>query len=161
MDSGQYSALILAAAGLQRLGIVRPSYCFSVREMVPAAGQGILAIQGRRAEDYAFLDAVRDPVTEAEAGIEQRIIRALGGTCQTPAGAYAKITGGEIFIIGWFARIKPDQTEDVERQDHSGQCEIPQAVSAECTGSTDQAEKLAEKLAEQLLNATEQVPSTK
>lgn len=56
LDEGQYGAAILAAAGLKRLGLDgRISRIFSPEEMLPAAGQGILAIQGRAGEDYGFL----------------------------------------------------------------------------------------------------------
>ena len=57
LDEGQYSGLILAAAGLKRLGLEdRISRYFTEEEMLPAAGQGILAVQGRTGVDYAFLD---------------------------------------------------------------------------------------------------------
>jgi hydroxymethylbilane synthase len=105
LDEGQYSLLVLAAAGLERLGIsARAAYFFPVGEMIPAAGQGVLAVQGRRGEDYAFLDAVRDPVTEAEALTERAFVRAAGGGCGSPAAAFAAITGNEIKLIALFGR---------------------------------------------------------
>jgi hydroxymethylbilane synthase len=104
LDQGQFGALILAAAGLERLGIKdRQGYYFAVRDMVPAAGQGVLALQGRRGEDFAFLDALRDPVTEEEAEAERRLIRALGGGCHFPTAAFARISGTEIVILGMYA----------------------------------------------------------
>jgi hydroxymethylbilane synthase len=104
LDRGQYGALVLAAAGLIRLGIRdRPGYVFSVDEMVPAAGQGVLAIQGRRGEDSAFLDAVRDKVSEEEALAERSFVQAIGGGCGSPAAAYARVSGGEIAITGMYA----------------------------------------------------------
>jgi hydroxymethylbilane synthase len=104
LDRGEYGGLVLAAAGLARLGVSdRPGYVFPVDEMVPAAGQGVIAVQGRRGEDYSFLDAVRDPVTEEEAGAERALILALGGGCGSPAAAYAKINGAEIRIWAFFA----------------------------------------------------------
>jgi hydroxymethylbilane synthase len=104
LDQGQFAALILAAAGIERLGVRdRPGYYFSVRDMVPAAGQGVLALQGRRGEDYAFLDALRDPVTEEEAQTERQVIRRLGGGCHFPAAAFARISGTEIAIIAMYA----------------------------------------------------------
>jgi hydroxymethylbilane synthase len=103
MDAGQYGALVLAAAGIARLGIRRPGYVFSVEEMVPAAGQGALALQGRRGEDYAFLDAVRDPVSEEETSAERMFIRSLDCGCGSPAAAYARISGNEVFIAGLYA----------------------------------------------------------
>jgi hydroxymethylbilane synthase len=99
LDQGLYGALVLAAAGLERLGLEgRISHIFNVREMIPAAGQGILAIQGRRGEDYAFLEEIRHPPTEAEARAERAFIRAAGGGCAFPAAAFARISGGEICL---------------------------------------------------------------
>lgn len=58
LDSGEYSALVLAAAGLKRLGLThRISRYFEPEEMLPAAGQGILTVQGRKGRDYSYLDA--------------------------------------------------------------------------------------------------------
>lgn len=57
LDEGQYSALILAAAGLKRLGLEsRINRYFTADEIIPAAGQGILAVQGRKGEAYDFLE---------------------------------------------------------------------------------------------------------
>ncbi len=61
LDEGQYSALILAAAGLKRLGLEsRINRYFTADEIIPAAGQGILAVQGRKGEAYDFLDGYCD-----------------------------------------------------------------------------------------------------
>jgi hydroxymethylbilane synthase len=104
MDDGQYGALLLAAVGLERLGIRdRQTHVFSVQEMIPAAGQGTLAVQGRRGEDYGFLDTIRDPVSAEEAMAERAFIAALDCGCGSPAGVYAKISGSEIRIIALFA----------------------------------------------------------
>jgi hydroxymethylbilane synthase len=104
MDDGQYGALLLAVAGLERLGIRdRQTYVFSVQEMIPAAGQGTLAVQGRCGEDYGFLDTIRDPVSADEATAERAFIAALDCGCGSPAGVYAKISGSEIRIIALFA----------------------------------------------------------
>jgi hydroxymethylbilane synthase len=103
LDSGQYGALILAAAGIERLGLTsRGGYFFSLKEMVPAAGQGVLAIQGHRGEDYPFLESVRDPLTEEEALAERTLIRALGCGCGSPAAAHARIRGGEIALTAMY-----------------------------------------------------------
>ena len=61
LDEGQYAALVLAAAGLKRLGLEgRICRYFTVEEMIPAAGQGILALQSRAGEDLRYLDGVLD-----------------------------------------------------------------------------------------------------
>jgi hydroxymethylbilane synthase len=108
LDDGQYGVLILAAAGLERLGITRPgSRLFSLQEMIPAAGQGALAVQGRRGEDYPFLEVLRDPVSGEAALAERTFIRTLGCGCSYPAAAYAKIAGNEILITGMYAPMDP------------------------------------------------------
>jgi hydroxymethylbilane synthase len=71
--------------------------------MVPAAGQGVIAVQGQRGADYGFLDVLRDPVTEEEARIERGIIRSLGAGCSFPAASYARINGNEIYLIAMYA----------------------------------------------------------
>ena len=80
VDSGEYAATILAAAGLKRLGLEhRISRYFSTEEMIPAAGQGILAVQGRAGEDYSFLDGYGDPQSTAAALSERAFVTALDG----------------------------------------------------------------------------------
>jgi hydroxymethylbilane synthase len=119
MDSGEYGALVLAAAGIDRLGISdRGGYVFSVREMIPAPGQGILAIQGRRGENPEFLETIRDPTAEEAARAERALIRALNGGCASPTAAYAHISGNEITILGMYA---PDPASPPVRDELSGE----------------------------------------
>jgi hydroxymethylbilane synthase len=142
LDGGQYGALILAAAGLERLGLTgRGGAVFSVREMVPAAGQGTLAVQGRRGEDYSFLEILSDPVSTEEALAERAFIRALGCGCSSPAGAYAKIAGTEIRITGMYAPL-PANTTDLPG--------LP-FFRDEISGERQRALQLAEELARRLL----------
>lgn len=105
LDRGEYSALVLAAAGLRRLGLERRiSRLFSVTEMIPAAGQGILACQGRRAgDDYSYLDAVRDNPAEICAAAERSFSAALGGGCTSPVAAYAELAGDRLVLYGFYA----------------------------------------------------------
>lgn len=92
LDEGQYSALILAGAGLKRLGLEnRISRYFEVEEVVPSACQGILALQGRKNEDYRFLDGFSSRESAFAAAAERAFIRTLGGGCSSPVGAYAEI----------------------------------------------------------------------
>lgn len=90
LDSGEFSALILAAAGIKRLNLEeRISKEFSVEEMIPAAGQGIIAIQGRKGEDYSFLSCVNNEDSEIQALCERAFIKELNGGCTSPVAAYA------------------------------------------------------------------------
>ncbi len=90
LDEGQYCALILAAAGLRRLGLdKRISRVFSVDELIPSAGQGILALQGRRGVDYSCLDGFLNERSGIAAAAERAFVGALGGGCTSPIAAHA------------------------------------------------------------------------
>lgn len=92
LDRGEYGALVLAAAGLKRLGLAgRISRYFSVEEMVPAAGQGILCIQGRAGEPCEFLQGFFDRDARDCALCERAFMRYLDGGCSLPIGVYARI----------------------------------------------------------------------
>ncbi|MDO5133896.1 MAG: hydroxymethylbilane synthase, partial [Eubacteriales bacterium] len=89
LDEGQYGALILASAGLKRLGLEnRISRYFEVDEVIPSAGQGILALQGRRGEDYSCLDGFCDTESAFATAAERAYVRALGGGCTSPIAAH-------------------------------------------------------------------------
>jgi hydroxymethylbilane synthase len=147
LDNGQYHLLVLAAAGLERLGLSsRAAYIFPIEEMIPAAGQGVLAVQGRRAEDYTFLEDVNDPVTAEEALAERAFIKAAGGGCGSPAAAYAKIAGNEIHIQALLAAINEEP--------HTSSIKF---YRDEISGAHKEGQRLAEKLASRLLRRTGQL----
>lgn len=101
LDSGAYGALVLAAAGLRRLGLEhRISYRYSVSQMVPAAGQGILAVQGRKDFDRSVLEGFFNEDAKWQALAERSFVRAFGGGCSSPVAAYAKVSGGEMTLTG-------------------------------------------------------------
>lgn len=103
LDSGEYGALVLAAAGLRRLGLEgRISRTFSPEELLPAAGQGILAVQCRAGMDTAFLDCLRDREAEVCALAERAFTRALDGGCSSPAAAYAVVEDWYITVTGMY-----------------------------------------------------------
>ena len=105
LDEGQYSALILAAAGLRRLGLEkRISRIFSEEEIIPSAGQGILALQGRRGEDYTCLDGFFSPKSAIAAAAERGFVCALGGGCTSPIAAHAAFAGffGPMILRGFY-----------------------------------------------------------
>lgn len=103
LDSGEYSALVLAAAGVKRLGLEsRISRYFTVEEMLPAAGQGILAVQGREGEDYSFLEKFHDFEAGVEAEAERAFVRWLDGGCSSPVAAHAVCEAGEIHMTGLY-----------------------------------------------------------
>ncbi len=107
LDDGGYSALILAAAGLKRLGLTdRISKIFSEEEILPAAGQGILAVQGPKDFDADLLACVDDPDSRTAALAERAVIAGLGCGCSSPAAAFCRVWGNEVRIRAFY--VNPD-----------------------------------------------------
>ena len=103
LDEGEYSALVLAAAGLKRLGLEdRISRHFTPDEMIPAAGQGILALQGRAGEDYSYLQDYLDRDAQVCIEVERAFVTALNGGCSSPIAAYATLEGDAITLRGLY-----------------------------------------------------------
>ena len=117
LDEGQFSALVLAAAGLKRLGLEgRITRYFTVEEMIPAAGQGILALQTRAGEDLSFLAGVLDEEGTLCARAERAFVRALDGGCSSPIAAHARLEGETMVLLGLYV----DETGQVSRAGISG-----------------------------------------
>lgn len=128
LDEGQFSALILAGAGLRRLGLEeRICRTFSPEEMLPAAGQGILAVQTRADFDLSLLACVDDPDSRDCARSERAFVRALDGGCSSPVAAYAAVAGDTITIEGIYA----DEANRLYRGKTSGPREQGPALAAE------------------------------
>lgn len=101
LDSGEYDALILAAAGMIRMGLQdRISRYFSVEEIIPPAGQGIMAVQGRKDDSYPFLIKINSPKSQAMAEAERSFVRTLDGGCSSPIAACALIEGDRLKLRG-------------------------------------------------------------
>ena len=132
LDRGEFSSLVLAGAGLQRVGLSeRISRYFSTDEMIPAAGQGILAVQSRKNEDVSFLSCIHNKESEYAALAERAFVRTLDGGCSSPIAAYAQIHRTELKITGLYA--KEHQWE---------------YVTDSITGNTEDAAQLGEQLAQ-------------
>ena len=128
LDSGEYGALVLAAAGLKRLGLEgRIARYFEPTELLPAAGQGILAVQTRRGMDTAVLDAVRDEAGTCCALAERAFVRALGGGCTSPVAAYATVDGDTLTLTGLY--VSPDETV-VKKETRTGPKAQAEALGA-------------------------------
>lgn len=109
LEAGEFSALVLAAAGLKRLGLEgRISRYFSTDEILPAAGQGILAVQTRQGVDTSCLSAVRDEDAGCCALAERAFVRALDGGCTSPVAAHAVVAGEQLTLTGLY--VSPDET---------------------------------------------------
>ena len=106
LDEGQYGALILASAGLKRLGLAdRISVAISPQQMLPAVGQGAVAIEVR-GDDETSLNAVKSLdhySTRLACLAERSFLRALGGGCQLPIAAHAVLEGDELAVDGLVA----------------------------------------------------------
>ena len=134
LQDGEFSALVLAAAGLKRLHLEgRISRYFAPEEMLPAAGQGILAVQTRQGMDTACLAGIHDPNAACCALAERAFVRALDGGCSSPVAAYAVAEGETLTLTGLY--VSPDET--VVRK-------------GSLSGSRTAAETLGETLADKL-----------
>lgn len=113
LDEGQYDAIILAYAGLKRLELeARVSKLFSTEEILPAACQGILAVQGRAGYEVPFLADFADEEAKLIALAERSFVRTLDGGCSSPVAAYAVISGDEITITGYYVDEEEKQYID-------------------------------------------------
>ncbi|TXI29247.1 MAG: hydroxymethylbilane synthase [Nitrosomonas oligotropha] len=107
LDEGQYAAIILAAAGLKRLGLSdRITALLSPEQSLPAVGQGALGIECRA--DRTDLVALMQPLHHQETAYcveaERALSRVLGGSCQVPLGAFAEISNGTLQLRGFVAQ---------------------------------------------------------
>jgi hydroxymethylbilane synthase len=99
LDGGEYDALVLATAGLRRLGFAeRITTTIHPRQCVPAPGQGIVAVEVRAGDEATrrAVQAVHDAAASAALDAERAVVVALGGGCQLPLGALATIQGREM-----------------------------------------------------------------
>jgi hydroxymethylbilane synthase len=128
LDAGELDAVVLAAAGLARLGVERGSE-ISAQEMTPAPGQGCLALEARsedeRTRSVAGRLTHRPSLTALSA--ERALVRAIGATCHTPVGAHARIDEGSLRLDA-FAGM-PDGSAWV-KDSMSGDANDPGALGA-------------------------------
>ncbi len=140
LDRGDYAAIILAAAGLKRLGLPQRIRALLPPEMsLPAAGQGAMAIEivgGPRA-DGVDLRALLAPLNHADTAhavaAERKVSKVFGGSCQIPLAAHATIAGATMHLRAMVA------TPDGKR-----------SASAELSGPADQPEELGQQVSELL-----------
>lgn len=139
LEEGKFDAIILARAGVERLGLAeKMSFCFEPEQFIPAPAQGALAVQ-TRTDDVAaseLIAAMDDKKTRTVTLAERQILVTTQCGCHAPVGAFAKITGDDIEICAFIS--------DTEGKNF---------ISRRITGPVEKAGKLAEKLANDLLNA--------
>jgi hydroxymethylbilane synthase len=128
LQEEHYDAIVLAAAGLMRLGLEgRITHRFDLEQFVPAVGQGIIGIECR-ADDTRSIELVRalnDAVAWQCCEAERAFALRLQGSCQSPIAGHARIEGGRIFLRGVIG--SPDGQE-IYRGDHDGAVADLQAV---------------------------------
>ena len=131
LEHGEWDAVVLAAAGLARLGI-RPAHAepLAADVFVPAVGQGVLAVEAR-ADDAATLAALRaldhEP-TRVCALAERAFLRRLGASCVTPMAAHARLAGGRVVLDGVVAS---EDGRTLLRETAEGSAEHPAAVGTQ------------------------------
>jgi hydroxymethylbilane synthase len=102
VSEGQCDAVILAAAGLKRLGhVIRADQYLPLDIMLPAVGQGALALEIRSGDPIAtFLETINDPATQTATQAEMAFLAAFGGGCAVPIGAYADVDADLLTLQG-------------------------------------------------------------
>jgi hydroxymethylbilane synthase len=138
LDDGEFDAIVLAAAGLTRLGLGnRITQLLTLEISIPAVAQGVLGLE-TRAGDARTADLIRraihDPAEERRVVAERSFLARMGGSCQTPLAAHAIDHAGGLRILGLCGM--PDGTK---------------ILRAEAAGSAGDAEQLGHRLADDLL----------
>ena len=137
LDEGQYAAIVLAAAGLKRLGLgERIAATLDPSESLPAVGQGALGIEclSERTDLLELLAPLNHAETAACVLAERALSRRLSGSCQTPLGGFAQIEHGQLTLRGFVADL-----------------EGKRFVDAQLRGAPSDAEKIGTAMAEDLL----------
>ncbi|OGA24119.1 MAG: hydroxymethylbilane synthase [Betaproteobacteria bacterium RIFCSPLOWO2_02_FULL_65_24] len=136
LDRGEYDALVLAAAGLKRLGLAsRIRTTIETERCLPAPGQGALAIEclADRQEIAELLAPLEDEASAACVRAERAVSAALSGNCRLPLAAYARLDGGQLHLRGMVAAADGRKV-----------------IRAEARGAPDCAEELGAQLAAEL-----------
>ncbi len=139
LEDGDYDSIVLARAGLERLGLgEKISFIFDPNEFIPAPAQGALAIQTRTDDKKTneIIELINDKNAETETAAERKILNVLQCGCHAPVGAYAKISGSWIKIQAFISN--PDGTNYISRAKE---------------GNIGETEIIAENLAKELLEA--------
>ncbi|MBA4741376.1 MAG: hydroxymethylbilane synthase [Azoarcus sp.] len=126
LDEGQYDAIVLAEAGLRRLGMdERVRAALTAEESLPAVGQGALGIECRedRPELLTWLAPLHDEAVAARVTAERAVSRALAGSCELPLGAYAELDGERLWLRGFVALPDGSRVARAERSGRAGDAE--------------------------------------
>lgn len=132
----EYDAALLAMAGLKRLGLEEKCVqCFSIDDMIPAAGQGALGIEARKGDDVSYLlESVHHEATAIAVSAERAYLIRLNGSCSTPIAAHGVFEGDRLKLYGMYAQ---DEKSEI----------IKDCIE----GSIQEAVRLGERLADRML----------
>jgi len=139
LREGKFDAVILARAGIERLGLSdKISFCFDPGEFISAAAQGALAVQTRAddARSTELLSAIDDQKARITSDAERHVLSTMQCGCHAPAGAFARIDEDDIIIYAFIS--------DLEGRNF---------IKRQISGPVADADNLAEKIAHELLNA--------
>ncbi|MDQ5822636.1 MAG: hydroxymethylbilane synthase [Chloroflexota bacterium] len=137
LRDGHYDAIVLAAAGLARLGMLDcVTEWFPTDVMIPAVAQGALAVEVRAGDAFTreLASKINDPLTATVVRAERAFLARIGGGCSLPIGAYATVAGGEIRIVGMIGSVEGRVLRGVQ------------------VGAESEPEQAGARLAEQLLD---------
>lgn len=139
LKQGEYDAIILASAGLQRLGLTSPAGCcveyLDMAAFIPAPGQGILAVECKKGCLNEIIAAIHSPETDAMLQAERLFLSLMGGGCNAPCGAYCRTADNRLLMDVMYAA---DSKHPVYK---SMTCTVPEAGAA--CGARIMAEHLA------------------
>jgi len=139
LKESKFDAIILARAGMERLGMgEKISFCFDPKQFIPAPAQGALAVQ-TRSDDAAtgkLVAAIDDEKTRTAALAERQILVTMQCGCHAPVGAFAEIVGSNIEICAFISDLDGENF-----------------ISRRITGQAGDAQKVAERLTNELLDA--------
>jgi len=138
LDEGRFDAIILAAAGLDRLGLAdRITDRLAAEIMLPAAGQGVVGVECQQNNTVVLqkIAPLNDPLAAQRIRAERALTTRLGGNCHVPVAGFAEVTGHQIRLRGLV-----------------GQPDGSQLIQGEISGSTQDAEALGRALATELLD---------
>ena len=143
LENGEYDAILLSKAGIEALGLSNKiTHEFNTKELIPCAGQGIIAIQCRKNDQEIInvLEKINDEQSRIIANAERKILKILEGDCDTAIGVYAKIDQdfvnikAELFSVDGKQRFFIDESEDKKMiQDLSAK--IGEKLKSESKGS--------------------------
>jgi hydroxymethylbilane synthase len=146
LDEGQYAGIVLASAGLKRLGLKdRIRHAFPLDTMTPAAGQGAIGIEicADRQDLFQMLSSLNHLPTAVQVYAERGVSRTMGGSCSMPLAAHATLQSGVLSIHATWGDPQLKNTPLIHAQD---QCDLNMSAADALSQATDLGKRVAQKL---------------